>query len=152
MHPVASTRSSLASSPRDLRDVATCTIRIAHPPVLRLDWKTLAQLASWRSKPPDVDACPHIVFIRSSILSQKPINLLPLSFEAQTKKSLQWFCGPNHHTVTPVLRPKPGNLSEWFWGQTTRTHRFWGQPRRNRQPWFWDWIKKLALLVSLCTV
>jgi hypothetical protein len=34
----------------------------------------------------DVDACPHTVFIRSSVLRHKPTNLLPLGFETQTKK------------------------------------------------------------------
>jgi hypothetical protein len=43
-------------------------------------------LASRRSKPPDVDVFPHTVFIRSSVLRCKPINLLPLGFETQTKK------------------------------------------------------------------
>jgi hypothetical protein len=36
----------LASSPRDLHDDATCTIYAAPPPILRLDWETLARLTS----------------------------------------------------------------------------------------------------------
>jgi hypothetical protein len=59
---------------------------VTSSPILRHNWKTLARLTSRRSKPPDVDACPHTVFIRSSVLRRKPINLRPLGFEAQTKK------------------------------------------------------------------
>jgi hypothetical protein len=32
--------------------------------------------------------CPHTVFIHSSLLMQKPTNLFPIGFEAQTKKLL----------------------------------------------------------------
>jgi hypothetical protein len=38
-------------------------------------------------KLPDVDACSHTIFIRSSVLKRKATNLLPLGFESQTKKS-----------------------------------------------------------------
>jgi hypothetical protein len=89
--------------------------------VLRQNWKTLARHASRQSKPSDVDACPHTVFIRSSVLRRKPTNLLPLGFVVQTKKSSQWFCGPNHQTAAVGFEAQTGNLSEWFWGQTTRT-------------------------------
>jgi hypothetical protein len=41
---------------------------VAHLLVLRQNWETLAWLASRQSKPSDVNACPHIVFINSSIL------------------------------------------------------------------------------------
>jgi hypothetical protein len=51
--------------------------------------ETLARLLSHRSKPPNVDVCPHTIFIRPSILRHKPTNLLPLGFEAQTKKLSQ---------------------------------------------------------------
>jgi hypothetical protein len=90
-------------------------------PVLRQNWKTLARLASRWSKPLDVDVCSHTVFIRWSVLRRKPINLLPLGFEAQTKKPSWWFCGPNHQIVATGFEAKPGNPNEWFWGQTTTT-------------------------------
>jgi hypothetical protein len=107
--------------------------------VLRQNWETLARLASRRSKPPDVDVCPHTVFIRPSVLRHKLTNLLPLSFEAQTKKPSRWFWGPNHQTAATgfqaqtrkpervVLKPNHKN----------RSHQFWGQTGRNRRPWFW---------------
>jgi hypothetical protein len=59
---------------------------VAPSPVLRQNWEILAQLASGRTKIPDVDACPHTVFIRSSVLRHKLTNLVPLGLEAQTKK------------------------------------------------------------------
>jgi hypothetical protein len=64
---------------------------VTPPPVLRQNWETLARLTSLQSKPPNVDACPHTVFIHSSILRRKPANLLLLGFEAKTKKSSRWF-------------------------------------------------------------
>jgi hypothetical protein len=76
-----------------------------------------------------------------------------------------------------ILRPKSSNQSCRFWGlnRKIRSHQFWGQIRRNcrhrfwghgrnrtsgfkakqlinYRSWFWDSTKKLALLVSLCTV
>jgi hypothetical protein len=136
---------------------------VAPPPVLRQNWKTLAQIASRWSKTPNVDACPHTIFIYPSVLRNKPTNLLQIDFEAQTKK-LSWsrhrmstrvltpsssvhrFWGTNRQTSSklilrpkpincrgdfeaqitkppqlPVLRPKLGNLNEWFWCKTTRT-------------------------------
>jgi hypothetical protein len=72
---------------------------VAPLPVLRQNLETLARLASRWSKPLDVDACPHTVFICSSVLRHKLINLLPLGFETQTKKPSWWFWGLNHQTV-----------------------------------------------------
>jgi hypothetical protein len=94
---------------------------VTPPPVLRKNWETLAQVVSRWSKPPDIDACPQTVFIHLSVLRRKLKSLLPLGFEAQTKKPSWWFCGPNHQTTAAYFRPKPGNPSEWFCGQTTRT-------------------------------
>jgi hypothetical protein len=62
-------------------------------PVLGQNWETLARVASQWSKLLGVDACPHTVFIRSSVLRHKSINLLPLGFEVQTKKPSRWFWG-----------------------------------------------------------
>jgi hypothetical protein len=62
---------------------------IAPSPVLRQNWETLAQVISQQSRQSDVDACPHTVFIHSLVLRRKPTNLLPLGFEAQTKKPLR---------------------------------------------------------------
>jgi hypothetical protein len=56
--------------------------------VLSQKSETLARLASRWSKPLDVDACPHTIFIRSSVLRRKLTNLLPLGFVVQTKKPL----------------------------------------------------------------
>jgi hypothetical protein len=111
---------------------------VAPSPILRQNWETLAWLASRWRKPPDLDACPHTVVIRTSILRHKPTNLLPLGFEAQTKKPLRWFCGLKNQTVAAgfeaktrkpervVLRPNHKNHS----------HRFWGQTGRNPSEWF----------------
>jgi hypothetical protein len=71
---------------------------VAPSPVLSQNRETLARLALRWSKPPDVNVCPYTIFIRSEVLRRKPTNLLPLSFEAQTKKLLWWFCCPNYQT------------------------------------------------------
>jgi hypothetical protein len=64
----------------------------------------------------------------------------------------------------PVLGPKSGNPSEWFWCQTTRIvatgfETKLGEPstlvlRLNQEtyPWFWGSTKKLTLLISTCMV
>jgi hypothetical protein len=103
----------------------TSTVMPHAPPVvapllfLRQNWETLTRLASWWSKPLDVDTCPHTVFIRSSVFKRKPTNLLPLGFEAQTKKPSQWFWGPNHQTINLDFQAQTKKPSQWFWGQTT---------------------------------
>jgi hypothetical protein len=53
-----------------------------------------------------------------------------------------------------VLSPKPKNSSLQFWGQIGRNcpSVFEVKPLTNRRPWFWGLTKKLALLVSMCTV
>jgi hypothetical protein len=104
--------------------------------------------------PPDVDVCPHTVFIRSSVLRRKPINLLPLGFEAQTKKSSWWFYEWNHQTTATSLEAQTGK-PKWVVlrpNHKNRSHQFWGQTGRNCRPWFWGCTKKPALLISLCTV
>jgi hypothetical protein len=92
---------------------------VAPSSVLRHNWKTLAWLTSRWSKPPDVDACPHIVFICSSVLRCKSTNLLPLGFEIQTIKPSQWFWGTNYQTVDLDFDAQTKKLSQWFWNQTT---------------------------------
>jgi hypothetical protein len=82
---------------------------IAPSPVLRQNWETLTRLASRWSKLPDVDACSHTIFICSLVLRRKLINLLPLGFEVQTKKSSWWFWGPNYQTLTSRFEAKPEN-------------------------------------------
>jgi hypothetical protein len=83
---------------------------VHHPPsLLHQFWgktgKILARLASQRSKPPDVDVCPHTVFIHSLVLRHKSTNLLPLGFEVQTKKLSLLFRGqPTDNPLPPVLR------------------------------------------------
>jgi hypothetical protein len=83
------------------------------------NWETLAQVASWQRKSLDVDACPHTIFIHSSVLRRKLTNLLPLGFEAQTKKSLWWFWGTNHQTIDLGFEVQTKKPPQWFWGQTT---------------------------------
>jgi hypothetical protein len=79
---------------------------VTPPPVLRPDWKTLARLASTWSKPLDLDACP--------MPSQPPVGFVAqptkwndFGFEAQTKKSVWWFWGPNHQTVVAGFEAQP---------------------------------------------
>jgi hypothetical protein len=154
MQPIASTRPSSASSSSDLHDDAMCTIRRRSSTSFEAKLETLARHASWWSKPPDVDVCPDTVFIRSSVLRCKLTNLLPLGFEAQTKKLLRWFYGPNHQTTATSFEAQTGKPEQVVLkpNHKNRSHWFWGQIRRNCRPWFWGWTKKLALLISLCTV
>jgi hypothetical protein len=120
-HLTPSNRPSFASLPRDLHDDATCTTHRPPSLILRQNWETLAWLALHRSKPSDVDTCPHTVFICSSVLSHKPINLLPLGFEVQTMKPSQWFWGPNHQTVDLCFEAQTKKPSRWFWGPNHKT-------------------------------
>jgi hypothetical protein len=62
---------------------------IAPSPVLWQNRETLARLASQQSKLSDVNACPHTIFICTSVLRRKLTYLLPLGFEAQTNKLSQ---------------------------------------------------------------
>jgi hypothetical protein len=101
---------------------------IAHPPVLRPDRETLAQLASVWSKPLDLDMCPMPTSLRQFCC-------------ATDKPKPAWFWGTNQETVAVILRPKSPNCSCWFWGSNRETlhhlgfeaqirnrcHRFWGQ-------------------------
>jgi hypothetical protein len=88
--------------------------------VLRQNWETLALPASRRSKPLDFNACPHTIFIRSSVLRRKPTSSSHLvlkvksrnchdDFEAQIKKMSWWFWGPNHQTIVTGFEAKPRN-------------------------------------------
>jgi hypothetical protein len=96
MHPIASTRPSSDSSPRDLHDDATCTTHRLSSVSFEANWETLAQLASRRSKPLDLNAC-----------------LAPSS-------SSRWFCGATETIAHLVLRPKPINRQGDFVGQITK--------------------------------
>jgi hypothetical protein len=142
MQPITSTRPSSASTWCNLHDDAMCTICSASPLILRPDWKTLAWLASRWSKPPDLDACPA------------PSSSSCRFYGATDKLYPAWFWEPNQEIIVVILRHKSPNRSCQFWGPKWKTcsHQFWGQTGRNCQPWFWSQIKKLALLVSLCTV
>jgi hypothetical protein len=70
---------------------------------------------------------------------------ITISFEAQTdEKSSEWLgCHTTHKPLPSVLRPKP---------MRNRPSGFVVKPLINRRPWFLCSIKKLALLVSTCTV
>jgi hypothetical protein len=123
---------------------------VAHSPVLRPDWETLAQLASTWSKPLYLNACPTLTHPSVGFVMQ-PTNWILLNFEAQTKKPLRWFWGSNHQTVAAILKTKPKNPPPpWFWGSTKKPSppvlmpnqrnsrcRFWGQTGENHRPWFW---------------
>jgi hypothetical protein len=63
-----------------------CTIYRCAFTVLRLDWETLARLASYRSKLLHVNVCPRTIIIHPSIFKAQTNKPPPLSFEAQTKK------------------------------------------------------------------
>jgi hypothetical protein len=95
--------------------VPRSTPTIAHSLVLRQNWETLTR----RSNPSDVDVSPYTVFIHTSVFWCKSANLLPLGFEAQTKKLSQWFWGLNHQTVDLSFDAQTKKPSQWFWGQTT---------------------------------
>jgi hypothetical protein len=94
---------------------------VAPPPGLRQNWETLARLALLRSKPPDVDAYPHTVFICSSVLRRKPTNLLHLVLRPKPRNCHSDFVGQITKPYLQILRPKPEILSDRFWGQNTRT-------------------------------
>jgi hypothetical protein len=102
---------------------------VTPPPVLWSDWETLARLASTRSKPLDLDACPRI-------------NLPP---------SILWR---NRQTEAQfILRPKLKNCHDDFEIQITKLDLLVLRPKsRNRRPWFLGSTKKPALLVSMCIV
>jgi hypothetical protein len=110
MLPVASTHLSSASTPHDLRDDAKCTIHAAPPLVLRADWETLAQLASRKSKPLDLDACPTPSSTSHQFCGATTNHSL-LHFESQTKKPSWWFWGPNHQTIAVSLEAMITQLS-----------------------------------------
>jgi hypothetical protein len=138
---------------------------VSPPPILRPDWgnssATCFQVKqagrSWRVSHA---VLPPLVLWRNwqtevcLVLRPKPKNRRG-DFEAQITK-----------LKLPILRPKLGNPSRWFWGQTreNRRHRFYGQtgenclngfevkPLINRRHWFWGSIKKPVLLVSMWTV
>jgi hypothetical protein len=51
----------------------------------------------------------------------QPTNNSPHSFEAKLRNCHGDFMGQITKPQLSVLRPKPGNPREWFWGQTRRT-------------------------------
>jgi hypothetical protein len=125
---------------------ATSVMMSCAPPVvapslvLSQNLKTLAWLASRWNNPLDVDAWPHTVFIRSSVLIHKPTNLLHLVLIHKPTNLLHLVLRPkpkNHHgdfeaqitkPSTLVLRPKPRNSHSSFEAEplTNCHHRFCG--------------------------
>jgi hypothetical protein len=91
---------------------------VAPPPIFRPDWKTLARLASRRSKPLDLDTCPA------------PTSLCRFC-GATDKPRPGWFWGTNQETVAVILRQKSLDRSCHFWGtnQETRATGFDAKPR-----------------------
>jgi hypothetical protein len=61
------------------------------------------------SKLPDVDACPHTIFIYSSVLRRKSTNLLPLVLRLKLRNHHDDFAAQITKSLPLVLRPKPGN-------------------------------------------
>jgi hypothetical protein len=81
----------------------------------------------------------------------QPTNCSPFGFEAQTKKPMWWFWGPNHQTVlvsseakmgqpiTTSFEAKPGEaVTTGFKDKPreNRRHRFWGQTGENHPSGF----------------
>jgi hypothetical protein len=92
---------------------------IVPPTVLRPDWETIVWLASRRSKPLDLDACPAPSSLRrfcGTIKKLKPA----------------WFWGPNEETVAVILTPKSPNRSCKFWvpNRKTRATGFEAKPEK----------------------
>jgi hypothetical protein len=82
---------------------------VTPPPVLRSDWETLALLASTRSKSLDLNACP--TSSPSCWFLAQQTNRNPLGFEAQTKKLVWWFWGPNHQIIAAGFEAQTGKPS-----------------------------------------
>jgi hypothetical protein len=75
---------------------------IAPPPVFRLDWETLAKVASTQIKPLDLDACPA-------------------GFWGPNQETVAVILRPKSRKKLLVLRPKPRNPPPpWFWGSTKK--------------------------------
>jgi hypothetical protein len=82
--------------------------------VFRQNWETLARLALRWSKPPDVNVCPHTVFIRSLVLRCQPTNLPHLVLRPKPVNHLDDFEAQITKPSTLVLRPKPKNCRSGF--------------------------------------
>jgi hypothetical protein len=67
----------------------------------------LARLASKRSKPLDLDACPTPSSSSIGFVEQ-PTNHSSHGFEAQTKKPSRWFWGHNHQIVPAGFEAQTG--------------------------------------------
>jgi hypothetical protein len=86
----------------------------AHPPSrLCQSWGQTGKpkiwwLASSRSKPSDLDACPALSSLRRFC-------------GATDKLRHAWFWGSNQETITVILRPKSPNRSCRFWGPNQKT-------------------------------
>jgi hypothetical protein len=123
---------------------------VGPPLVLRPNWKTLARLASRRSKPLDPDACPTPKHPPVSFVVQ-PTNQAPLGFEAQTKIPSWWFWGPNHQTRAARFVAQTGKLSTLILRLNQETHaprlHVHGADRtqRHRVPDLWDHSRSSAL-------
>jgi hypothetical protein len=96
----------------------------------------------------------HAVFILPLVLWHNRQTITHLVLRHKPRNRHSDFVGQITKPQLPVLRPKPGEPPTLLLrpNQETRSHRFWGQTRRNCQPWFWGWTKKPTLLVSLCMV
>jgi hypothetical protein len=108
---------SFASLPCDLYDDATCTIHHHSSSSFEAKLETLARLALQWSKPPDVNACPHTVFMNLSVLRHKPTNLAPLCFVSYPV-FMPKPCTHHMHdsgSIVPHIRPKVFTDNQMSW-------------------------------------
>jgi hypothetical protein len=86
----------------------------------------------------------------------KPGETIATSFEAKQEKIIAtgFEAKPVKTIATDFGGQTAKNRRRWFWGQTgeNRPSGFEAKPLTNCRPWYWGSTKKLALLVSTCTV
>jgi hypothetical protein len=64
---------------------------------------------------------PHAVFFLPSVLWHSRQTIAHLVLRPKPRNRRDDFVGQINKPQLPVLRPKTGNPSEWFWSQTIRT-------------------------------
>jgi hypothetical protein len=62
----------------------------------------------------------HVVFILPSVLWHNQQTIAHLVLRPKPRNRRGDFVGQITKPQLPVLKPNPGNPSEWFWGQTAR--------------------------------
>jgi hypothetical protein len=98
---------------------------VTSPPILMLDWETLARLASRRTKPSDFDTC-----LTSSCLYRL--------YGVTDKSKSAWFWGSNQEIIVVILRLKSPNQSYQFWDSNRKPEPPILRPNREKpSQWFW---------------